>query len=243
MSGKKTKKKARPGLVDLGGKNVTKIASKQGKWTEAQIKEKLDGFKTISFEKLVKDKDKYIGTLVRYFRNGKFRTGGVLNTVEITKVGPPPEGYAGFVAIMPRVRWTTQSKESVFWVQKTPSRVGRKKGTKNGQSAGTTSTTGKKAKMTMDDLTKDVNKKWFSTPASLTGDSEKVYVAYDSNTKKVHTSDKADGLTVPEAGKISSRVVYGKVREGNNKLYKRRFLISRLNDKTLKELKEFLKGK
>lgn len=223
--------------------------SKQGKWSKEKIQELLEDYKKISFKDLYDQRDKYIGTIVRYFRSGKFRMGAFLKTVQmLDEDADPPTGYAGFAAVSPKVTWTTQSKTSEFWVLKNPKK-GRKKKSEGSSSTKSKPKSKKASKKSVDaerqqqERIYEVRKKWFTKPAQLTGKSseeKRIYVAIDVSKWKLHTAKHANTLTLPDGGSVSSRVVYNRVTNGNNRLYRQKYMISRLNYKTLGELRSFL---
>lgn len=222
--------------------------SKQGKWSKEKIQELLEDYKKISFKDLYEQRDKYIGTIVRYFRSGKFRMGAFLKTVQmLDEDTDPPTGYAGFAAISPKVTWTTQSKTSEFWVLKNPKRGRKKKDSSESTSSKKTKVSKKNANIEKahQERIYEVRKKWFTNPAQLTGKSseeKRIYVAVDVSKWKIHTAKHANTLTLPDGGIVSSRVVYNRVTNGNNRLYRHKYMISRLNYKTLGELRSFLKS-
>lgn len=213
--------------------------SKQSTWGPEEIKEKLDGYRKISFKELVENQEKYVGTIVRYFRSGKFRTGGILSKVEITEEGNPPVGYTGFFSIRPKARWTSQSKTSEYWVQKNPTMVSADRKQKVVKVKPEKS----KEESDKEKLIKTLREKWFTEPAKLsskTGD-KKIYTLINLDTLEVNTSEKVDGLKMSdEDGDVPSRVVYDRVKKGNNRPYKKKYFISRLNQKIVADLEAFL---
>jgi hypothetical protein len=236
-------------IVSLGNLKPSQYtASKQSKWTPEEIKEKLKDYKKCTFSQLVANQDEYIGTIVRYFRSGKFRSGGILTKVQvIDEDATPAEGYAGFLSIRPRVRWTAQSKTSEFWVQKQPKKAqGDKKKTASKKTKKATKKGGadiNEPPIEESKLRKTLQERWFTTPAKLSGskkEDKKVYVVLDLLSFAISTADTAGDLNLDNGNKVPPRVVYDRVKNGNKKPYKRKYFVSRLNQKTLSELQAYL---